>query len=68
MYKVFINDANVVVNGVLVASVPAVESALAFALDLHRASNVPHCVRVIAPTDVLVVELNRLPEEPTNAK
>lgn len=57
MYKVtFTSDVNSVYGNV-VSIADRVEPALMFALDLHRFSNVPHFVRVVDPSDSLVVEL-----------
>lgn len=48
MYRVFFLDTlSDLRNGSVVFQAPIVEAALAFALELHRISNVPHRVSVL---------------------
>lgn len=57
MYKVSFSDDRAAVYGSVVMQGSSVEPCLMFALELHRASNVPHKVMVLDSDDCLVVAL-----------
>lgn len=50
MYHVILSDYDLK-GSVVIAEASSVEFALAFALDIHRVSNVPHIVQVFCVDD-----------------